>query len=206
MPSGTAIERVATSDDREPGKRRAPEASSSEEGRHDHQREELGDNRSRKSRTGPAILVSSPQQECQAKKTDNDCIHVAVTREGPQGQWVPCVDEDPLTRQPGEGQQPQQANDADGLEAEDRQPHRGDAIGDPANRREHGFRQGRVDRPRVVRAIDLGVDDRITQGCQCGVCGNVPVRIDVCRLHAPVPDVAVDIRRQNRRRNQQKCA
>jgi len=140
------------------------------------------------------------------QQTDSNRIHVAVIGEGPQGKRVPGVDEDPLSRQPGKGQQLQQADDADGLEAEHDQPNARDVVRDPAGHCEHDLREGRIDRPRVARAVDLRVDNWIAQERQCGVRRNVSVRIDTCRLHAAVPDVAINVGRQDRRRGQQKQA
>ena len=183
MQACTAVECATAADDQEAGNRGAPEVPPAEEGGHDHQREELGEDRS-----GPAVLVLSPQQQCQAKQTDSDRVHVAVIGEGPQGQRVPGVDKDPLSRQPGERQQPQQADDADGLKAEHDQAHARDVVRDPAGHCEHDLREGRIDRPRVARAVDLRVDNWIAQESQCGVRGNVSIRIDTCRLHAAIPD------------------
>lgn len=83
MQAGAAVECVTAANDQEAGKRGAPEVPPAEEGGRDHQRKELGEDRSGKSRACPAVLVSSSQQQCQAQQTDSNCINVAVIGEGP---------------------------------------------------------------------------------------------------------------------------
>ncbi len=75
---------------------------------------------------------------------------------------------------------------------------------DLAHGGEDHLRRERVDRGRVVLAVDQRVDRRIAQPFKSRIGRDVAVGVDPGGLDLPVPDVAVDVARQERRRRQQR--
>ena len=96
---------------------------------------------------------------------------------------------------PPRSEQPHQRDDGECVEAEHRRLHRRQVLAEARHEVEHDLVERRIDRARVVLAVDLRVDVGVTQIREGHIGGQVTVGVDARRLDAPVPDVAVDVGR-----------
>ena len=71
--------------------------------------------------------------------------------------------------------------------------HRHHALAQPGHCEEDRLRRGRVDGRCVARAIDVGKDGAVAQPGELRRPRHVAVGIDARGLHAPVPNIAVDV-------------
>ena len=119
-------------------------------------------------RAREAVAAPGAGQQREAEEPDRDGVDVPVAGEGPQGERVPGVDQDPLGRQAGAARSSRSRQSiADGLEAQHRELHADHAVAVTCpTAAKISLRRRRVDRPRVIRAVDERVDRRVAQARQ----------------------------------------
>ena len=111
----------------------------------------------------------------------------------PNRQRVPRIGDREHWRFVEAAQQVDKCKQGHNLAADEREPHACDGFGKPGDRKEEKLRNRRIDRGRVVGAVDVEIDERVTQLGELRIGRNVAIRVDAGALYAPVPDVAVDI-------------
>ena len=116
---------------------------------------------------------------------------------------MPCVKQDACARQAARRQQLQDGPHRQPFEGHHGGLHGQLRLGDTRDQKEDDLRHRRIDRRRIVGTVDVGVDGAVAQPCQDRVGRQMKVGIDAGALHAAVPDVAVDVRRNRPARHQQ---
>src|SRR5712671_6858487 len=122
-----------------------------------------------------------------------------ATREFPDYQRMPRVDQNALSGHSKRREQFHQKPNRNELEADNGEFHPGHGFAYASREEIRDFGGGRVHRVCVITSIDLWIDLLVTQTLQMLVGGNVTIRIDACRLNAPVPHIPIDVVREKRR-------
>ena len=127
---------------------------------------------------------------------------MAVPGDLPDGQGMPGIDQDPLRRRVAAAEQEQDQKNGSHIEGDHGQLHRRHPVGDAGHEEEDHLRHGRIDRAGIAGPVDIRVDRCVAQVGQSRIRGNIAVGIDSGPLDPAVPDIAVDIRREGRRRQE----
>ena len=141
--------------------------------------------------------TAAPQRQRNAG--DEHRIDMPAAGEFPKRQRMPGIDDDPRCRPPRRHEHAEHQCDCERFEPDHRRLHRGQALAQPGHREEDRLGRRRIDRRRVIVAIDVGKDRGITQRGEMRVGRDVAIGIDAGGDDPPVPDVAVDVGRQVRR-------
>jgi hypothetical protein len=123
---------------------------------------------------------------------------VAVVGDLEHRERMPRIGDDRRLRQREPPQQRQDHRDDHDFAADHGKPHRRDRLGNPRDRKEEHLRHGRVGGDRIVGAVDIRIDRAVAQRGERRVGRHVEVGIDPGSLHPAVPDVAIEISRQQR--------
>src|SRR5438477_6218986 len=122
-----------------------------------------------------------------------------ATREFPDYQRMPRIDQNALSRHSKRREQFHQKPNGNQFEADDGEFHPSYWFAYARRQNIRGLGGGRVHRVRVITAIDLWINLFISQVLQMLVGRNVTIRIDSCCLNAPVPNIAINVIREIRR-------
>jgi hypothetical protein len=124
----------------------------------------------------------------------------------PDRQRMPRIGDDGCVRQREPAQKIDDDCDNDNFGRQHRKPHRGDRFGDPRDREEDHLRDRRIGGHRVVGAIDVRKDRGIAQRGERWIGRHIEVWIDARALNASVPNVAIEIGREQRLLAEQQSA
>ena len=170
--------------------------------REQHSRIELAQHRAGPRQPGRPARQTPPQPQRQGDEEHDRRIDMAAAAKLPERQGMPGIDQNPRHGPAAPDQDVQHQADRRRLKSEHRRLHDRDGFAEPGRGEKDRLRRRRIYRRRVIAAVDLRKDFRIAQLFEMRVGRDIAVGVDASGQHSPVPDIAVNISRQIRRREQ----
>ena len=122
------------------------------------------------------------------------------TGDFPHRQRVPRVKENVRPRRSRRRQDKEKQSDADRFDRDEQELHRHHGLAEPGRYEKQHLRDRRIDRRRVVVAVDVRKDRFVAQRCELSICRDVTVGVDPGGLNASIPNVTEDVVRKVDRR------